>query len=102
MNDVVLSVVSSLHGRALQAGAGIGMDSGPVAPPGVEGKVDTLLGWGKYACYAACAFGIIFVAARLAISNRRGESDDHAKGLAAVMVAAILAGAGGGIIQALQ
>lgn len=101
MNDVVLSVVSSLHDGALRAGLS-GMDSDPVAPPGVDTKTDILLGWAKWACYAICVFGLIYVASRLALANRRGEGEDNAKSLAFVLAGAILCGAAGGLITALQ
>ena len=46
MSDVVLGAVVNVHVRLLQAGL-VPMDSGPVAPPGVESKTNTLLGWAK-------------------------------------------------------
>lgn len=95
MNDVVLSVVSSLHGGALRAGLG-GMDSDPVAPPGVDTKTGMLLGWAKWACYAICVFGLIYVASCLGFANRRGEGEDSATSLAFVLSGAILCGAAGG------
>lgn len=95
MNDVVLSVVSSLHGGALRAGLG-GMDSDPVAPPGVDTKTDMLLGWAKWACYAICVFGLIYVASCLGFANRRGEGEDSATSLAFVLSGTILCGAAGG------
>ncbi len=101
MNDVVLGAVASAHTALLQAGL-VATDSGPVAPPGVEAKTDTVIGWAKWVCFAICILGLIFVAAKLAANNRRGEGEDHAKSLGAVMVSAILAGAAGSLIQALQ
>ena len=101
MNDVVLGAVASAHTSLLQAGLAP-TDSGPVAPPGVEGKTDTVIGWAKWACFIACILGLVFVAVKLAINNRRGEGEDHAKSLGAVMAAAVVAGAAGGLIQALQ
>ena len=100
MSEVVLGVVANVHVRLVQAGMPV--DSGPVAPPGVEGKTDTVIGWSKWFCFAACIIGVIFVAVKLAINNRRGEGEDHAKSLGAVMVGAILCGAAGSLIQALQ
>ena len=101
MNDVVLGAVANVHTALLQAGLAPA-DSGPVAPPGVATKTDTLIGWAKWVCLAICIFGLIFVASKLAANNRRGESEDHAKSLGAVMAAAVVAGAAGGLIQALQ
>lgn len=101
MNDVVLGAVASAHTSLLQAGLAP-TDSGPVAPPGVEGKTDTVIGWAKWACFIACILGLVFVAVKLAISNRRGEGEDHAKSLGAVMAGAILCGAAGSLIAALQ
>ena len=101
MNDVVLSVVSSLHGGALRAGLG-GMDSDPVAPPGVDTKTGMLLGWAKWACYAICVFGLIYVASCLGFANRRGEGEDSATSLAFVLSGAILCGAAGSLIQAVR
>ena len=95
MNDVVLSVVSSLDGGALRAGLG-GLDSDPVAPPGVDTKTGMLLGWAKWACYAICVFGLIYVASCLGFANRRGEGEDSATSLAFVLSGAILCGAAGG------
>ena len=76
-------------------------DPDPVQPPGTS-NVTTVLGWAKWVCFFLCSVGVIGVAARLAISNRRGEIEDHAKGLAAVLFAAILCGIGGSLIAALQ
>lgn len=101
MNEVVLGAVANVHVRLVQAGL-VPVDSGPVAPPGVEGKTDTVIGWAKWACFIACILGLVFVAVKLAISNRRGEGEDHAKSLGAVMAGAILCGAAGSLIQALQ
>ena len=101
MNDVVLGAVASAHTSLLQAGLAP-TDSGPVAPPGVEGKTDTVIGWAKWGCFTVCILGLVFVAVKLAISNRRGEGEDHAKSLGAVMVGAILCGAAGSLIAALQ
>ena len=86
MSEVVHSVVANVHVRPLPAGS----------------PADTVIGWSKWFCFAACIIGVIFVAVKLAINNRRGEGEDHAKALAAVLVAAILAGAAGSLIQALQ
>ena len=97
MNNVVLSAVANVHVRLVQAGL-VPVDSGPVAPPGVESRSDTLLGWAKWVCFFLCSVGVIGVA----ISNRRGEIEDHAKGLAAILCAAILCGIAGSLIQALQ
>lgn len=101
MSEVVLGAVANVHVRLMQAGL-VATDSGPVAPPGVESKTDTVIGWAKWACFIACILGLVFVAVKLAISNRRGEGEDHAKSLGAVMAGAILCGAAGSLIQALQ
>lgn len=101
MNDVVLGAVASAHTALLQAGLAPA-DSGPVEPPGVATKTNTLIGWTKWGCFAICIFGLVFVASKLAISNKRGEGEDHAKSLGAVMAAAIICGAAGSLIQALQ
>ena len=101
MNNVVLSAVVNVHVRLVQAGL-VPVDSGPVAPPGVESRSDTLLGWAKWVCFFLCSVGVVGVAAKLAINNRRGEIEDHAKGLAAILCAAILCGIGGSLIAALQ
>lgn len=95
MNDVMLGAVASLHGGAWRAGLG-GMDSGPVAPPGVDTKTDMLLGRAKWACYAICVFGLIYVASCLGFANRRGEGENSATSLAFVLSGAILCGAAGG------
>lgn len=101
MNDVVLGAVASAHTALLRAGLAPA-DSGPVEPPGVATKTNTIIGWAKWGCFAVCILGLVFVAAKLAISNKRGEGEDHAKSLAAVMAGAILCGAAGALIQALQ
>lgn len=101
MNNVVLSAVVNVHTRLVQAGL-VPVDSGPVAPPGVESRSDTLLGWAKWVCFFLCIVGVIGVAAKLAINNRRGEIEDHAKALSAILCGAILCGIAGSLIQALQ
>lgn len=101
MNNVVLSAVANVHTRLVQAGL-VPVDSGPVAPPGVESRTDTVIGWAKWGCYAVCIFGLVFVATKLAVNNRRGEGEDHAKALGYVMAAAVVCGAAGSLIAALQ
>ena len=51
MNDVVLGAVANVHTTLLQAGLAP-MDSGPVAPPGVAVKTNTVIGWAKWGCFA--------------------------------------------------
>lgn len=101
MSGFVLGAVASVHVRLSQAGP-VPMDSGPVAPPGVSDKTDTVIGWAKWGCFTICIIGLVLVAAKLAVNNRRGEGEDHGKSLGAVMAASILCGAAGSLIAALQ
>ena len=97
MNDSVLAAVAAVHVKA----PGI-VSATAAPPPGVGPKVDTVLSWIKWLAVTACTAGIFFVAARLAIANRRGQGEDSMEGLAKVLGGAILCGAGAGLIQVLQ
>jgi hypothetical protein len=71
----------------------------PVAPPGLEDKVNTILGLIMYLVIAACVAGILFVAGKLALAHRRGESGEAAGQLGGVAAACVLVGSGAAIVK---
>jgi hypothetical protein len=70
------------------------------APPGVGGKILTILRWVAYLASAACVAGILITAGRMAIAHRRGD-DSNVSQLGWVLGACVLIGAASGIVGAL-
>lgn len=69
-------------------------------PPGFDG-INTILGWIKWGCYAACLVGVLIAAGLWAIDRwGRGGGGEHVKGIATSVVAAIVVGAAGALINA--
>ncbi|WP_434740667.1 hypothetical protein [Micromonospora sp. SH-82] len=73
---------------------------GGEAPPGVDGKILTLLKWVAYLASAACVGGMLYTAARMAISHRRGD-DTNVAALGWVFAACIIIGSASGIVSVL-
>ncbi len=94
ITELTLRGVAAAHSRALGV---LPM----AAPPGVEAKANTVLGWLKWAGGIAVVAGILMVAVRVAVGNRRGEGEENMKGLGYVIIAGILVGAAGAIGQEL-
>ena len=70
------------------------------APPGVGGKVLTILKWIAYLASAACVAGLVLTAGRMAIAHRRGD-DTNVSQLGWVLGACVLIGSASGIVGAL-
>jgi hypothetical protein len=89
--------------RAITAGGGGG---GGVYNPGtgqepanVMSQVHLLMdiiAWGATSC---CVVGVVIVAALMAISHHRGTGSEHYASLGRVMLACVLLGAAGPIVQ---
>lgn len=70
----------------------------PKAPPVVEEKIDLLLGFLRYGVIAACVAGVFIVAAKAALSHRRGELGDVVGNLGAVAAACVLVASGSALV----
>jgi hypothetical protein len=77
-------------------------DPEPQAPPGIEDKVNTVLGFILYLVIAACVVGVLIVAAKMALAWRRGELAEQMGGLFGVAGACVLAGAASGLVTFLM
>lgn len=77
------------------------LDPSPVAPPGVEELVNTLLSWLMWGGLIAAVVGFIGAGIALMIANRRGEGQEHVKSLGYVCLGGILVMSASGLAQAL-
>ncbi|AEB48026.1 hypothetical protein [Micromonospora maris] len=74
---------------------------GGVAPPGVAGSgVLLILQWIAWLAVAACVAGMLYTAAKMAISHRRGD-DTNVSQLGWVFAACVLIGSASAIVGAL-
>ncbi|GAB3866197.1 hypothetical protein ACN26Z_00410 [Verrucosispora sp. WMMD703] len=74
---------------------------GGVAPPGVAGSgVLLILQWIAWLAVAACVAGMLYTAAKMAISHRRGD-DTNVSQLGWVFGACVLIGSASAIVGAL-
>lgn len=71
-----------------------------VAPPGSD-KVTTAVSWIAWGVLAACVAGLLFCAAKMALSHRQGSGGEHGSALGWVMAACIVAGSASGLVGAL-
>lgn len=62
--------MSLTHSLLIFAAAGPAPDPVPQAPPGLQGDVNTLLGWWKWIALTAGIFGLIGCGAMMAIGRR--------------------------------
>ncbi len=70
-------------------------------PPGTN-KITTLLSWGAWGVTFACVFGVLAVAAGMAVKHRRGEDGSEQLGrLGWVLGAVVLGSAAGPLVNAL-
>lgn len=70
-------------------------------PPGFGG-INTILTWIKWACYIACLVGLLGAAGAWALDrfgNGRGGGGDHVQGIVKSILAAIVVGAAGLLIN---
>ena len=71
-----------------------------VQPPGTAGLL-TVLSWGAWIVTLVCIAGIFAVAAKMAVSHRRGEGSEAVGQLGWVMGACVLIAAAGPIVNLL-
>jgi len=71
----------------------------PIAPPGVDTKVNTILGILMYLVIAGCVAGVLLCAGQLAVAHRRGESGEAVGRLGGVAAACVLVGTAAAIVK---
>jgi hypothetical protein len=88
---------AAAHVQAVAAGV---PNPAPVAPPGLSGTVNTLLGWWKWGAMIAGVFGLIGCGAMMAIGrrNRSNLAADGATGIPWVLAGLTLIALSSGII----
>ena len=93
---VAIGHVAAQHHPGL---AGI-PDPAPVAPPGLAGRVNTLLAWWKWGALVAGVFGLIGCGAMMAIGrrNRSNLAADGATGIPWVLAGLTLIALSSGIV----
>ncbi|WP_432871803.1 hypothetical protein [Microbispora rosea] len=72
----------------------------PVAPPGLERPITTILGWGKWGVIVAGVAGLLICGAQMAIGrkNRSSFAADGASGIPWVLGGLSLAATASGIV----
>lgn len=70
----------------------------PEAPPGSE-PILTILNWISWICIVGAVAGFLIAAGGLAFAHHTGREMNNFKGLAFALLAAILVGGVGGIVQ---
>jgi len=94
--SLAVTGVAALAGPAM---ADVVPNPNPQAPPGVDTKVNTILGILMYLVISACVAGVLLCAGKLAIAHRRGESGEAAGQLGGVAAACILVGSAAAIVK---
>ena len=87
--------------RAWPAMPGGGVpDPVPAAPPGLTGKVNTILGWGKWGVLICGVAGLLLCGGKMAIGHRSRASlaADGATGIPWVLAGLSLVAASAGIV----
>ena len=94
-----VGVVESVVGRA----GLIWMDLNPtpVAPPGVEARVQTVLNWVMWIAGASVIVGFIVGGIMLAVSNERGMGNEDVRRIGYVIMGAIVIAAAAALAKAL-
>jgi len=84
--------------RAMSAG-GV-PDPAPAAPPGLSGKVNIILGWGKWGVLICGVAGLLLCGGKMAIGHRSRASlaADGASGIPWVLAGLSLVAASAGIV----
>ena len=68
----------------------------PTAPPGVGDKINTMLNWTQWICFAAALIGTLVAIAGMVMSRRDGNSEEATSSMFRIgLGVAFLAGAGG-------
>jgi hypothetical protein len=80
--------------------AGGAPNPAPEAPPGLAGKVNTLLGWWKWGSFIAGIFGLIACGAMMAVGrrNRSSLAADGAAGIPWVLAGLTVIALASGIV----
>ncbi len=71
-----------------------------VQPPGTEGLL-TVLNWTSWVVTVACVFGVLIVAAMMAVSHRRGQGSEAVGNLGWVLGACVLAASASQLVNVL-
>jgi hypothetical protein len=95
-----LGVQLAVRASGVLTGGGIPAPGIGTPPPGSK-NITQVLSWIAWCVCGLCVTGVLVVAGRMAVQHNRGEGGQHALGLAYVLGACILVGAGSGIVGAL-
>jgi hypothetical protein len=104
IHALAVHAVATGHLTALRAWealpAGGVPDPAPAAPPGLSGKVNTILGWGKWGVLICGVAGLLLCGGKMAIGHRSRASlaADAATGIPWVLAGLSLVAASAGIV----
>lgn len=71
----------------------------PVAPPGMDGPIKSLLGYAKWLAYAVTVLGIMIAGAAAVISRQQGSSEEGTQTAIRIGIGAAVIGAAGSILS---
>jgi len=97
---VVAGQAGVLAVRAVAAGVAAVPNPAATQPPGTAG-LTTLLNWGAWVVTLLCVAGVLLVAAKMAVSHRRGEGSEAVASLGWVMGGCVLAASSAQLVNAL-
>jgi len=87
-------------GRVLAGGGPAVPNPAPAAPPGLTGKADTIIGWGKWGVLMCGVAGLLISGGKMAVGhrNRSTLAADGATGIPWVLGGLSLVAASAGIV----
>ncbi len=71
-------------------------------PPGVAGKLTTILQWASWSVLSLAVLGIIIVGGTMILNHRSGRGGEHGAGLGFVLGGTVLVAAASGIVGAIS
>lgn len=74
-------------------------DVDPVAPPGMDGPIKSLLSYAKWLSYAVTVLGIMIAGAGAVISRQQGSSEEGTQTAIRIGIGAAVIGAAGSILS---
>ena len=81
--------------------AGLELNPVPVAPPGVEARVQTILNWLMWIAGATVIVGFIVGGIMLEVSNERGMGNENVRCIGFVIMGAVVIAAAAALAKAL-
>ncbi|MDO5049370.1 MAG: hypothetical protein Q4D87_05755 [Actinomycetaceae bacterium] len=101
MFSKVISGLESAYSRVVAGLVGLDLNPSPVAPPGVEEKVKTVLDWLFWIGTISVFVGFVVGGIMLIISNERGMGNENVRRIGFVIIGAIVIASASALAKAL-